>query len=334
MKQARPTLSMGYVAALLDAAGVSPAQAALLLRQQGLSGDAGTRLTEQQFSRLYRSLAVALDDEMLSLFSRPMRPGALKYTCLALLDAKNLQVALHRWTCLYRVVQDDFHLELDSTADSARIALVQAPGAEPCSPFTADLLLKVIHGVASWLTGRRLPLLRVDFHFARPAFADDYEMLYPGPVFFGQPEPALVMDAGMLRLPIRRSALQLADFMKRAPQDWVFAHPSKLQLGQRLREYLTERLPLPATAEGAAEALAVSVRTLHRHLVDEGTTFQRVKDEFRRERAVQLLTTSETPINRISAELGFDSVAAFHRAFRGWTGGTPGAFRNAEGPRA
>lgn len=332
MEQAPLTVSMRYVAALLDAAGVTPVHASQLLRQLGLSDDPDTRLTEQQFSTLYRSLAVALDDEMLRCFSRPLRPGTLKFTCLALLDAKNLMVALHRWACVSRLVQDDFYLDLTATDGVARIAIVQAPGAVPCRLFATDLMLKVIHGVASWLVGQRLPLLRTDFPFPRPAFVADYELLYPGPVFFGRPQAALVMDAALLQLPVRRTKPELDDFLLRAPEDWVFAHPREPRLAQRLRDYLAERLPLPATAESAAEALGVSTRTLHRRLADEGTSFQRVKDGFRRDRALQMLTKSHTPINLISEQLGFDSPASFHRAFRGWTGDTPGAFRAAGVP--
>ncbi|WOB09770.1 AraC family transcriptional regulator [Piscinibacter gummiphilus] len=334
MKHAGATISLAYVTALLEAAGVSPSQSSKLLRAHGVPEDDTARLTEQQFAQFYRAMAVALDDELLGLFSRPMRPGALKYVCLALLDAKNLNVVLHRWACMYRVVQDDFHVEIANQGDTARIALVQMPGGLPCRPFTADLILKLIHGVISWLSARRLPLLQVEFHFPEPAFAADYQVLYPGPVAFGRREPALVMDAKVLQLPIRRTRPQLAEFLQRAPEDWMFARAHKVRLAQRVHQYLAERLPLAATADGAAEALGVSVRTLHRRLAEEGATFQRIKDEFRRERALHLLTKEATPISHISEQLGFDSVAAFHRAFRGWTGDTPGAFRSTDGLRA
>lgn len=330
MDQAPLSVSLAYASAMLEAAEVSPAHASQLLHQAGLDpGEPAARLDEQQFSALYRSLAVALDDEMLHVFSRPLRPGTLKFTCLALMDAKNLMVALHRWASISRLVQDDFYLELTSGEDTARIALAQLPGTPACRPFAHDLMLKVIHGVASWLVGERLPLVRTDFPFVRPVYAADLELLYPGPVFFGQAQPAMVMDAALLQRPIRRTKPELDDFLLRAPEDWVFARPREPRMGQRLRDYLADRLPLPATAESAAEALGVSTRTLHRRLADEGTSFQRLKDEFRRDRALQMLTKSHAPINRISEELGFDSTASFHRAFRGWTGETPGAFRGA-----
>lgn len=324
---------MAYAGALLHAAGVPHCDAARLFELAGLSAglidEPAAQLSEPEFAALYRALAIAQDDEMLGLFSRALRPGALKFTCLALLDAKSLMVALHRWSCMSRLMQDDFHIEVHHDDDAACIALVAAHGAQLPQPFALDMMLKVIHGVASWLVGQRMPLIRVDFPFERPGFAADYHALYPGPVFFRQPQPALHFDAAWLALPIRRSKQELNEFLLRAPEDWLFCERRDELMSQRVRDYLGERLPLPATAESAAVALHVSTRTLHRRLADEDTSFQRVKDEFRRDMAVQMLTKSHAPINAISAQLGFDSTASFHRAFRGWTGDTPGAFRGA-----
>lgn len=327
------TISIGYVAALLQAANVSHDDAAEPFAQAGLSAgmldDRRARLTETEFAALYRALALALDDEMLRLFSRAFRHGTLKFTCLALLDAKNLMVALHRWSYMSRLLREDLHIELHTDATTQRIVLASEQDSPPSKPLAQDLMLKVIHGVASWLVGQRLPLIRVDFPFVQPLFASDYQALYPGPVFFKQAQAALHLDAELLQLPIRRTKHELNEFLLRAPEDWLFVRPREACLSQRLRSYLTERLPLPATAESAAVALQVSTRTLHRRLAHEGTSFQRVKDEFRRDMALQMLTKSHAPINTISTQLGFDSTASFHRAFRGWTGDTPGAFRGA-----
>jgi len=327
-----PTLSMGYLAALLQAAEVSPTDTALL-HQVGLDptrlDQADARIGDAEFSAIYRALAFALDDEMLRLFPRAFRHGALKFTCLALMDAKNLMVALHRWTYMSRMLRDDLHMVLLPDPGTVRIAIASSQTPLPCKPFAQDMLLKVVHGVLSWLVGQRLPLIRVDFTFAQPGFADDYRVLYPGPVFFNQAQAALHLEPELLQLPIRRNKHELNEFLLRAPEDWLFVGEHDKRLGLRLRAYLAERLPLPATAESAAEALCVSARTLHRRLADEGTSFQRVKDEFRRDMALQMLTRGHEPINAISAQLGFDSTASFHRAFRGWTGDTPGAFRGA-----
>lgn len=326
-----PTISMAYVHAVCTAMEVPPATMAALLERVGIASgllqQRTARLTEAQFAALYRLVVAYADDEMPRLFSRPLRPGALKFTCLSLLDARNLAVALHRWSHVLHLLQDDFTLEVDPAQPICRVALIESPAARPCKPVALDLMLKLIHGVASWLIGRRIPLIRVDFSFERPAFAAEYQALYPGPVRFDQPCTAMHLEAGYLQMPVRRTKPELNEFLRRAPEDWLFVSFKDELLSQRLREHLARQLPRTLTAEDAAAALHVSTRTLHRRLGEEGTSFQRVKDELRRDIAVQKLTRTREPMSAIAAELGFDSTASFHRAFKGWTGDTPGVYR-------
>lgn len=330
-----PTLSMGYVRALFEASGASQADVQAALVEAGVSPvlmqHTGARVTEAQFAALYRALVRRLDDEMLHFYSRPLRPGALKFTCLSLLDARKLQVALHRWTLFLRMLQDDFRLEVGLVQGLCRIALQRNEGARPPAAIADDLMLKLVHGVCSWLVGRKLPLERVDFAFEAPAFAEEYQNLYPGPVRFGQPVSALYLDAAWLERPLRRSAQELPEFLRRAPEGWMFAEFRHERLAQQVRAHLSAHLPQGMTAQATARALNLSLRTLHRRLADEGTSFQRIKDELRRDLAVLKLTRTREPIAAIGTELGFDSAASFHRAFRLWTGQTPGAYRGRGG---
>ena len=71
------------------------------------------------------------------------------------------------------------------------------------------------------------------------------------------------------------------------------------------------------------------VRTVSRGGAAEGTHFPAVKDEFRRDFAIQALTRSERPLLAIADELGFQDLACFSRAFKGWTGNSPAAYRRA-----
>jgi AraC-like DNA-binding protein len=76
-----------------------------------------------------------------------------------------------------------------------------------------------------------------------------------------------------------------------------------------------------------AQALHLSVRTLYRRLEAEHTSFQQVKDEVRRDVAIDRLTNGREPVSQIAVELGFGDTSSFHRAFRAWTGMTPNAYR-------
>ncbi len=81
-----------------------------------------------------------------------------------------------------------------------------------------------------------------------------------------------------------------------------------------------------------ARQLHMSPQTLRRHLSEEGSSFQELKDHLRRDLAIYHLGRSDLSIQDIAEQLGFSEPSAFHRAFKKWTGLTPGAYRaNQEG---
>lgn len=63
----------------------------------------------------------------------------------------------------------------------------------------------------------------------------------------------------------------------------------------------------------------------------EGMTYRNIKEEIRRGLAMESLLRDRRDVGGISADLGFSEPSAFHRAFRKWTGKSPGAFRRDQG---
>ncbi|MFM0337299.1 AraC family transcriptional regulator [Paraburkholderia fungorum] len=301
----------------LDEAGIAPD---LLARP-------GARVTEEQFSTLYRMLAIELDDEMPGVFSRPLRSGTLKFICLSLLDARNLETALHRFGQFFHIVLDDFHLESRRDGAVAQVALRPNPAYGEIGPLGQELMLKLAHGVSSWLIGQKIPFLQVDFACPRPAHALDHRYFFSGPLRFGCERTLMRFSADYLDMPLRQNKRNLSSFLARAPGDWIFESSSEQLVSHRVRQYLAAQLPDLPTIDGAAQRLHCSVRTLCRRLVAEETSFQALKDELRRDIAIQRLADTHDTIAAIGADLGFDDPSAFHRAFRQWTGSTPGTYR-------
>jgi AraC-like DNA-binding protein len=77
--------------------------------------------------------------------------------------------------------------------------------------------------------------------------------------------------------------------------------------------------------------MGVSPRTLQRRLREEGTTFLGLLEETQRALAEFYLRRPEVAICEVSYLTGFSQPSAFHRAFRRWTGLTPGEFRRDRG---
>jgi AraC-like DNA-binding protein len=76
-----------------------------------------------------------------------------------------------------------------------------------------------------------------------------------------------------------------------------------------------------------ARALATSDRSLQRRLQEEGTSFRGVVDDARRELAVGYLGDRRMTVAEVAYLLGYSEASAFVRAFKRWTGKTPGEMR-------
>jgi AraC-like DNA-binding protein len=100
----------------------------------------------------------------------------------------------------------------------------------------------------------------------------------------------------------------------------------------RLRELLHEDQSWNTlSADRAASRLALSERSLSRRLAADGTTFRAVRDEVRREIATHRVLRGDG-IAEVADALGFGDATAFSRAFRRWTGRSPGAYRRMTEP--
>ncbi|MCO4860806.1 AraC family transcriptional regulator [Cupriavidus sp. WGlv3] len=326
-----PTVPISVVNGFLS--GADPMAIARLAQRSGIAAELlaepAARVTQEQFATLYRLLAHEHDDEMPGIFSRPLRNGTLKYLCLSLLDAPRLEVALHRFGQFFHLILDDFRVESRRDGASGYVELMEYPASPAVSMLGRELMLKLVHGVTSWLVRKEIPLQAVELPSGRPPLASDHLYLFPGPVHFGCQRTRMVFDAAYLDMPVRQRKPDLEKFLARAPEDWIFVSFAEQMTCHRVRQYVADRLPDPPTIEAAALALHCSVRTLCRRLAAEGTTFQAIKDDVRRDIAIQRLTRSADPIAAIAFDVGFDNPTAFHRAFRHWTGSTPNAYRRA-----
>lgn len=85
---------------------------------------------------------------------------------------------------------------------------------------------------------------------------------------------------------------------------------------------------LTVSLSDIAAELGYSERGLRRQLDRSGTSYRKLLDQVREQRARSLLSGSAQPIKAIAGSLGFESSSNFARSFRRWTGLTPKAFRD------
>lgn len=100
-------------------------------------------------------------------------------------------------------------------------------------------------------------------------------------------------------------------------------------MSEKVKNALTESLPSGSTnVEDMAKRLNRSKRSLQRRLEEGGSSFQELLNETCSDMSQRYLGESALSVPEISYLLGFRDTSSFFRAFQGWTGLTPGGFRN------
>ena len=83
---------------------------------------------------------------------------------------------------------------------------------------------------------------------------------------------------------------------------------------------------LPSLDEVAAHFF-MSPSSLQRRLREKNTSFKQLKTDTLYEKARNMLADKDIPIENIATSLGFSDTSNFSKAFKGWSGLTPGRYR-------
>ena len=287
------------------------------------------RITSRQMEVLSGAAMQELDDEALGAFSRRLPWGSYGMIARAALSSPDLGVALKRWCRYHALLADDIRLELIVSGACAAISIEERSDLGPAREFCLVHVLRNIHGLACWYVASRIPLLGARFPFAPPPHADAYPLMFPGPVKFDAMRAEIRFDSRYLALPVRRDEKALRQMLQRALPLTVLQYRRDRLLVQQVRQTLAANPDETHSADGIAGLLNISSRTLHRQLREEGASLQQLKDDVRSDRAKDLLYRTGKPVKQIAVAVGFRNEKSFIRAFRQWTGMSPGEFRSA-----
>lgn len=301
---------------LLLRAGIAPQ----LLEQSS------ARVTADQYVALMWRVVEKLGDEAMCQFSRPLKRGSLELIGRQALMERTMEAALQRMCQVHALLQDDVDVLL--VRDGALAGIVIRPvDSRPLPNFLYEFSLRVLWQLTAWLMGGSLKVQYFDFAFAEPDYADDYGDTFPAPLRFGLPASAFWFDARKLSRVCSRDEQALQSFVASWPAAAIMPPRVGEGIDARVHAYLLQSRPQWAGLESIAAKLHMSAPTLQRKLAAAGTSFQAIKDELRRDIAVSRLGTSRVSFSELAADLGFADAAAFQRAFKGWTGSSPGLYR-------
>lgn len=303
---------------LLHAAGIAPA----------LLADDRARVTAHQAARLVRVLIAALDDEFMGLGPFPSRRGTFAMMCHAAVHSTDLRAALRRATTFYELFPGTPRFRVRYRDDEALVEL-DIRGVRDPDHFMCEGIMLIWHGFCSWLIGRRIPLRRMEFRYPKPDNSAEYDLVFGCRSYFGSRRTVATFDRKYLAMPVVRDRPALAEFLRHAPADLAAAPDYAVSTGESVRRILEHADPADLPSLNAvADQLSISEPTLRRRLAAENSPFRQHRDDLRRDLAIAALTESSETVEDIGRALGYSEPSAFHRAFKRWTGSSPGYYRD------
>ena len=177
------------------------------------------------------------------------------------------------------------------------------------------------------LTGVQLNPTEVTFIYTKPESTAEYERVFQCPVRFGQKENSFTIPIKYVYTPILMANPELLAYFEKYAQDFLTKMERKNEYTRAVTKIILSQLDdEKLSIRKVAKEMSVSVRTLQNRLKEEGVIFSDLHRDIREKLAKQYLHEDYT-VEDITYLLGFSEPSVFRKAFKKWSGVTPGQYR-------
>lgn len=332
MAKAPPSIAVTSTLAMVLAAEARGARTTDLLERAQIPRecleDPDARLPAPRVLELWNALRQRTGDPALQLVA----PASLPFGAYRVIDylvgaSATVGEGVDRFARFFRLIADSVSLAVHRDEDGPCLRLATADGG-PVPPVYADYVFAALVSRVRMKIRPDLRVRRVELRRPEPPDPAPYEEVFRAPVRFGSREdrlcfrdeewnePMATADAALARV-LEEHARILGQRRPRPAAGFV-ADVQNAIASAPIESGLVDRV---------ARALHMSVRTLQRKLVANGTTFREVSDEVRGRIAEGYLADPKVSIAEVAFLLGFSEPSSFNRAFRRWTGESPGRWR-------
>ncbi|OUS05968.1 hypothetical protein A9Q81_04295 [Gammaproteobacteria bacterium 42_54_T18] len=283
-----------------------------------------------QFVRLVQRAWYWFDDEYWGLSGTRCQPGLFALMVRYVQQFDTLGALLNELCRFYNTTRDDGEFSVDFQGDDVTFSVKLLKPELDVDHFLSEFQMVSFHRFFGWICSKRIILDRVTFAYAKPEHSYAYRILFPCERVYDQSQNSFVFNKRYLASPLVRSSAELKAFLKTAPADLLVRPTTDDSYSTRIKGMLLEPLRKGdgfPDFNSVASTLCVSPQTLRRKLKVENSNFQEIKDNIRRDLAVDKLVNERLAVADISSLLGFSESSSFTRAFKQWTGVSPADYR-------
>jgi AraC-like DNA-binding protein len=288
-----------------------------------------SRIERGVWTATWRALGEAVGDPAIAFHLAGSIPfGAFDVLDYIVVSSATVRDALTRAADYWALIHDHTTVRLIDTPAGLAFEYRLVNDRVGASTYSAETAFVCVLDRLKMATG--VAWTPISVRFAHRCVGDpaEYEKKFGCPVVFESDVNEIVLPPGYDATPMLRADPTLNNMLMQHAQSLLSRLPETDSFVEQVRaEIFAAMAGADPTIERVAKRLALSARTLQRRLRENGVTFNALLDSVRSEMARRLLADRAMAIGEVGFLLGFSEVSAFHRAFRRWTGKTPGEFR-------
>jgi AraC-like DNA-binding protein len=254
-------------------------------------------------------------------------PGSWSILGYMMMNCRNLGEAIEKSGRYSRIIGNLIDARVQPRFNKARVVFFTPPHAPKMSRHCFEATFSSSVRMMRSLTGVELSPLEVTFMYPEPASRSEYERIFRCPVRFGQKDNSFTVDMKIADIPIRMANPALLEHFEKYAQDFLAEMDRDDEHTQAVTKIILSKLDdEDLSIHKVAREMAVSVRTLQKHLEDEGVVFSDLHRDIRHRLAQKYLRENYT-VEQITYLLGFSEPSVFRKAFKKWSGVTPREYR-------
>jgi len=285
------------------------------------------RISVSAYAKLWTEIANQMNDEFFGMDSHPMRRGCYKLLSKMVMQAKDIRTATEQILKYFNFILDDFSSKLIIDENYAYILITDKLHIKRM--FTYATYFMLIHSLLCWLADQRIILNHIQLKCPQPYNDQDYRVRFCDQIQYNADHHYIQFDANYLDIQIKRDQKSWYHFIQNTPENLLLRFKNPLALSSIIRKQLLTISPCQwVELTDLAQQLNISEATIQRRLKNEGMSYQQLKNDIRRDLAIELLYRTSHTLQEISEQLNFQDTSAFHRAFKKWTGVSPGVYRD------
>ncbi len=250
--------------------------------------------------------------------------GILGY---ALLSARDLRQAIEFVSRYYENFDPVISFEFEIVGQYVCARAVESADLGHLEMFAHEATLACTAAVARVLLEEPIRPTRLTLCYPEPPHSLRYEAVFDCRPEFDATHTSIEFESKYLDAPLRLSNPETAELCRAQCERWLHATKGRGDLLAMVREELLKTPGRFPKVDAVAAALGLSVRSLRRHLSEQGASYQELLEEVRRNLAVDYLSNSLLSVEQIAELVGYAEAANFRKAFRKWTGKAPNEFR-------